>query len=126
MSEEITPLDRLVAAIERLYEMEAVHIKRGFCITKATPAVASNHMIEEAVELQAAVLFEGRNEQLGEAADLLMVFLHVLRFTDISIQEVIALAQEKLGKTFTTDPELVTALRDGFTRAARAEPPANG
>ena len=114
-------MDKLIEKVRQLYEADAIHIKRGFRVrTEGSLMVASNHLIEEAVELQAELLFGEKPAQVEEAGDLLTLFCHILKRGDISLEEVVDSAVEKAERNYTTDPEQVTAVTPGVTRRGRA------
>jgi phosphoribosyl-ATP pyrophosphohydrolase len=113
-------VNRLIAKVKTLYELDAIHIKRGFRLrTEGSVSVASNHLIEEAVELQAELLWGKREAIVEEAGDLLTLFCHILKRTDISLDEVVNSALEKAEKSYTADPEKITAITPGVTRRRR-------
>jgi phosphoribosyl-ATP pyrophosphohydrolase len=114
-------LIQLEALIHRLHEQGAVHVKRGYSICAATPAVISNHLIEEATELQAACLFESREQQLEEAGDLLAILVHLLQEHKMTLDQVAVQAIQKINQVWTVDPNKVTAVANGFTRSGRLE-----
>ena len=117
-------LNRLLSKIDSLYEQDAIHIKRGFKVrSEGSSTVASNHLIEEAVELQAEVLEDNREGTIEEAGDLLTLFCHLLKRCHIPLQEVVDLAVAKLERVYTTDPSKVTAITSGVTRRGRKEAP---
>lgn len=113
-------MKRLIDTIERLYEIDAIHIKRGFRVkTDGNKLVASNHLLEEAVELQAEVMVDNREAIVEEAGDLLTLIVHLLKRCDISFDEVIESAVEKCHRIYTTDPKNITAITPGVTRRGR-------
>lgn len=85
--------ERVWAEIERLRQTCARHRKKGFFITQLQPPVQSNHLIEEVVELQAEVLgpfYDGRRAALlREAADTVVVLLHLLIQCGIDCEELL-------------------------------------
>jgi phosphoribosyl-ATP pyrophosphohydrolase len=113
----------LAARIQVMSDAGARHHRRGYALADATPSVATNHVLEEAVEFQAAVLHGSRGEAEREAADLLLVYLHALQLANCDISIVIAFAHQKLGDTFTCDPAKVLVDKPTFTRAGRADHP---
>ena len=115
-------MQKLIDKVAELYEADAIHIKRGFRVrTEGSLMVASNHLIEEAVELQAELLFGDRPKQVEEAGDLLTLFCHILKRGDITLAEVVDSAYEKACRNYTTDPTKVTAHTPGVTRSGRTE-----
>jgi phosphoribosyl-ATP pyrophosphohydrolase len=104
----------------------ARHVKRGYTINEVRDHHITNHLIEEAVELQAACLDDcGTDEQreavVEEAADVLLLFSHLLLRKGITFGEVMDFAEDKLKKNWTTDPAEVTAVRQGFSRRTRKD-----
>ena len=115
-------MQKLIDKVAELYEADAIHIKRGFRVrTQGNMTVASNHLIEEAAELQAELLFGDRPHQVEEAGDLLTLFCHILKRGDITLAEVVDSAVEKAGRNYTMNPLEITAIVAGVTRSGRAE-----
>lgn len=113
-------MQKLIEKVKQLYEADAIHIKRGFRVqSEGSLMVASNHLIEEAVELQAELLFGEKPAQIEEAGDLLTLFCHILKRGDISLEEVVEAALAKAEKNYTTNPDEVTAITPGVTRRGR-------
>lgn len=114
-------LETLIQLVSDLYENNAIHVKRGFRLrTEGSNLVASNHLIEEAVELQAELIAENREATVEEAGDLLTLMCHILKRNNISIEEIAASAVEKVARSYTLNPEEVTAITPGVTRRGRA------
>ena len=108
--------------INSLHENNAIHIKRGFYINDGNIHVGSNHLIEEAVEFQAALtLGDDRDSQVEEAADTLICLLSTLNFANITLEEVCQKAVIKISENWTTDSSKVTANKSGFTRSGRKQ-----
>lgn len=102
-----------------LHNAGAFHKRRGFRLDAADERDATNHLLEEAVELQAEC-FRGRYQtQINEAADLLGVFLHLLWMMGIPLPVVVERCAEKLKENFTLDPSEVETATPGFTRGNR-------
>lgn len=114
-------LNELVAEVAKLHQLGAYHIKRGFSLKDSKLTTASNHLIEEAVELQAEVLDGDIDSKIEEAADVLLVFLHLLKISKISLNDVIAFAFKKLTRTFTLDKTKIKTSTPGYTRKNRDE-----
>lgn len=114
----------VAARIQELHKARALHIKRGFCICDANALISSNHMLEEAVELQAAVIDNDRDEIIKEAGDVVLCLLHTLQHSDITAKEVLDKALQRLDSAFTTDPSKITAIKNGFSRTNRGSEPA--
>ncbi len=106
--ETVEDLDRLVAD---MHHTGYIHRKRGFSMNEVDMAVASNHMIEEACEYQAACiawsgqLYKDRDRseheaRVEEAGDLLGCFLHLNLMAGISLGEIVMRAEEKLMERF--------------------------
>jgi len=115
-------IQNLVDLIDKLHEQDAYHIKRGFPLSEATPLIASNHLLEEAMEIQAEII-DGSGKDLitEEAGDLLAVFCHLLKMSGISLDEVAGAAMSKLNTVYTTNPDEVTATISVVTRRGRAQ-----
>ena len=111
--------------IDYLHNVDAIHVKRGFKLSEATALDASNHMLEEAVELQAEVIAgDGSPESVvEEAADTLICYLHLLKRMGVKVDDVTDRAYNKLLEVFTCDPKKVTAVKPGKTRKGRAPSP---
>jgi phosphoribosyl-ATP pyrophosphohydrolase len=115
-------LEELDQEIRQLREVNAYHVKRGFRLDDVPLGFITNHLLEEAVEFQAEMLFSRNMDSVKEeAADTLLCFLHALQAGCVSLRDVLDVAGEKLSKTFTTDPEKVLTKTPGFTRRNREE-----
>ena len=112
-------MKELLSLIDELYEVNAYHVKRGFRLKEATSLMVSNHLLEEAVELQSEIMANNREAIVEEAGDVIVLFARVLRTTDVGLDEVLTFATKKLNKIFTTDPNKVTAISPGTSRRAR-------
>jgi len=113
-------MQKLIDLVDLLYEHNAYHVKRGFRINESSPLIASNHLLEEAVELQAEVIEADREAIIEESGDLLALFCHLIKQTDITLEEVVDSAVNKLNKAYTTNPAEVTAATPGVTRRSRS------
>lgn len=116
----------IAARLEQLYAEDAIHVKRGFPIRHSQIRQITNHLIEEVVELQAAIDDDiGTPDQLDavweEAADVLLVYMHLLRKRGMGFMQVCRVAMDKLKTNWTTDPAQVTAVNPGFTRRGRKD-----
>ena len=110
----------LGSLIQRLHESGAIHKKRGFSLADTTPQLATNHLLEEVVELQAECTLGGTRETIKqEAADVLAIFMHLLYISSITLEEVINECERKLEATFTNNPDEVISKNPGLTRRAR-------
>jgi phosphoribosyl-ATP pyrophosphohydrolase len=120
----VTDIQEYIAS---LYSIEARHVKRGYCINDSQLCHITNHLLEEAVELQAACLeVHGSPEEQAadvteEAADVLLLFSHLLLRKGLRFEDVLSKAAEKLRTNWTTDPAEVTAVRKGFSRRTRKD-----
>lgn len=113
-------LDELVSFVHELHNKNAIHRKRGFPLSESSALLASNHMIEETVELQAEACIEGHKEGvIEESSDVLATWLHLLLHCDVDFQEVIDKCVEKLLNTFTYDPVDVLTDTPGYSRRHR-------
>jgi len=113
-------MSELIAFVRELHENNAIHRKRGFGLQESSSILASNHMIEEVVELQAeAVIEQHRDGVIEESSDVLATWLHLLLHCDVSMQEVIDRCTEKLLDTFTYDPNDVLTDTPGYSRRHR-------
>lgn len=112
--------------IERLRSVHARHRKKNFVITAVTPAVQSNHLIEEAVELQAEVVsdpYDGRRDAIiCEAADTLVVLMHMMILHDINGSELLQASMRTLADHWDDhgdlDPKAKTRPTPGHTDSA--------
>ena len=109
-------MQRLIDLIDDLYKLNAYHIRRGFRLKEGSALIASNHLLEEAIELQAEVIDSDREAIIEEAGDTLAVFCHLLKRTDISLEEVVESALDKVVRSYTTNPAEITAKNPGVTR----------
>lgn len=110
-----------------MHNSGAYHIKRGFSLKDSTSFTASNHLIEETVELQAEVVCAdgckqfSQTKALEEAADVLLVFLHLLKVSNLNIYTVLKFARDKLKRNFTLDKSKILTNTPGFNRSNRNE-----
>lgn len=125
-------IKKLFNKIDKLHQQGAYHVKRGFSLKDSTPLTASNHLIEEACELQAEVTTGDTltdvfayEKAVEEAADVLLVFLHLVVVANLSIYHVIKTAKQKLKKNFTLDKTEVKTNTPGFNRSNRQYQPAD-
>ena len=110
----------LESLVKQLHEKGAIHKKRGFSLADTTPQLATNHLLEEVVELQGECILGGTKETIKEeAADVMAIFLHLLHVMDISLEEVLETCEQKLRDVFTFDPSEVISKNPGLTRRAR-------
>lgn len=124
-------LQDVAAHIDLLYSQQAIHVRRGYRITKTKPIVVAMHLLEETVELIESVTTGGDAEAIiEEAGDVLGVYLHLLRHAarkhpqaNITIETVIDGCLDKLKRYWTSNPALVTAQKPGFGRRNRGKPP---
>jgi hypothetical protein len=104
-------LEHVWGEIERLRERCARHRKKGFRITQLQPPLQSNHLIEEAVELQAELLgpiYVGRRAAIvGEAADTVVVLLHLLIQCGIEPDELLPACLKSLSDHWDSGEEKV-------------------
>jgi phosphoribosyl-ATP pyrophosphohydrolase len=120
--EQLSKIDLLLILVQELHDNGALHKKRGFSLHDSTPELAANHMIEEAVELQAeATIARNRDGVVEESADVLATWLHLLIHCDVSFEEVVVRCMEKLRDTFTLDKDQVLTDTPGFTRRNRQD-----
>lgn len=119
----------------KLHEQGAYHVKRGFCLRDSLPFTASNHLIEEATELQAEVVerqinylnqkwtedddADNYNRSIEEAADVLLVFLHLILVSNLRFKDILKFAWKKLNKNFTLNKDEVLTKTPGFNRSNR-------
>lgn len=119
---KLSNIDRLLAFIQELHDLGAIHRKRGFSLQEATVELAANHLIEEAVELQAeATISHDKAGVIDESADVIAVWLHLIILSDVSFEEVVVRCIEKLGEAFTLDKNEVLTDTPGFTRRNRQD-----
>ena len=113
-------INDLIEYISELHRNNAIHIKRGFRLQDATPLIASNHLIEETVELQAEVICGNEDGIIDEASDALACLLHLLEMKKITLDVIAKHSKQKLIKVFSTDIGKITAITNGFSRRGRA------
>jgi phosphoribosyl-ATP pyrophosphohydrolase len=114
-------LDNLMDLIQGIHIDNAYHIKRGFRVSESGSDFASTHLIEEAVEFHAALLFDkDRKNHIEEAADVLVCLLAALKYENIKVDDVLDVAIEKVRKIWTLDQSKITAKTRGLTRRGRA------
>lgn len=106
-------------AVRKLVADGAFHKRRGFSLRGVPASVITNHMLEEAVELQAECLIGCRRQQIKEAADLLGAFLHLLQAFGITLQEVSQQTLDNLRQNFTTNRADVQTESPGYLRSNR-------
>lgn len=115
-------LTDLVLKIRELIEKGGYHVKRGFKLADVPAVVISNHLLEEAVELQAEVIVgDSSLATRQEAADVLLVFLHLLEKTGLPLYLVAETALATLNKEFTLDLANLKTSTPGFSRSARQD-----
>lgn len=119
-------IKKLYNEIYKLHQQGAYHVKRGFSLKDASALTASNHLIEEAVELQAEVTLGNTHidiiayeKAVEEAADVLLVFLHLTVVANLSLYHIIKKAKEKLKQNFTLDKSKIKTNTPGFNRSNR-------
>lgn len=118
----LSGIDELLILVQKLHDDGAIHKKRGFSLHDSTRELAANHMIEEAVELQAeATISHDRAGIVEESADVLATWLHLLIHCDVPFEEVVSRCMTKLEDTFTMDPDEVITTTPGFTRRNRQD-----
>lgn len=119
----MSELARLIDMIQTLIDNGSYHKRRGFRLADATPLFTSQHLLEEALELHAEIIASADHENseaiLEEAADTILMFLHLIQQQNISLPTLLEAAQRKLAATFTTDVSEVTAIGPGGTRRSR-------
>lgn len=118
MNEHIAELDRYIHELDK---RGAWHKRRGFRLSDATTQIATNHLLEEAVELQAEMANGNFASQIKEAGNLLGVFLHLLWMAGIPLERVISSTFKTLDENFTFDESEIVTNQRGFTRATRAD-----
>jgi phosphoribosyl-ATP pyrophosphohydrolase len=113
-------LDELVKFVKELHYRNAIHKKRGFRLQDSTKLMASSHMLEEAVELQAEACIENHHDGIvEESADVLATWLHLLLHCEVEMQEVIDKCVEKLLDIFTYDEAEILTGTPGYSRRHR-------
>lgn len=113
-------LQELIALVKELHDKNAYHRKRGFQLQDSTKILASSHMLEEAVELQAeACIEEDHDGVIEESSDVLATWLHLLLHCEVDFQEVIDRCVVKLLDTFTYDPNDLLTDTPGYSRRHR-------
>lgn len=119
---KLSKIDVLLALVQELHDNGAIHKKRGFSLHDSTAELSANHMLEEAVELQAeATIARNRDGVVEESADVMATWLHLLIHCDVAFEEVVARCMEKLGDTFTLDEDQILTDTPGFTRRNRQD-----
>jgi phosphoribosyl-ATP pyrophosphohydrolase len=109
----------IVQLSKELKEGGAYHIRRGFQLSDCDEREISNHLIEEAVELQAEMFRGTRETQLEEASDLICVLSHAIEFCGFTVEELMQKAKEKLDANFTYNENQVQG--NGFNRSNRVD-----
>ena len=115
----MSKIKQLVNRVRELHEQGAYHKKRGFSLKNTKLSVATNHLIEEAAELQAEILDGSSKNQIEEAADVLLVYLHLLKISQLEFNDVVKFAADKLEQNFTLNPSEILTTTPGFTRKNR-------
>jgi phosphoribosyl-ATP pyrophosphohydrolase len=113
-------MEDLYEFIQKLHLDDAYHIKRGFRLSEASDIVASNHLVEEAVELQAEIIEDNYDGILAEAADLVSMLIHVLVNRGIPLCCLEDAAIKKLTETFSIDAADIISTMPGLTRRNRS------
>ena len=104
----------LIKKLKEMYKTPHYHKRRGFLLGTATSTMVSCHLLEEVVELQAEVIVNNRKGIEEEAADTLVLLLHLFETLNLNIDQVETRALTKLKTTFTTKKQ-----EGGFTRRDR-------
>ncbi len=122
--------ETVLERVKQLYTDRSLHIRRGCRIDEMELPQITNHLLEEAVELQAALLnAESPEAVLDEAADVLIVFMHIIIRTSILppsfLNRVYRRAIERIDLNWTNTPSKVTATKPGFSRRNRGDVPTN-
>ena len=126
-------MSQLYDEVLRLHQANAIHIRKGFHLLDASIADCTNHLLEETVEAQAEVLSvlclaglshveywgDNRASVIEELGDARSVYLHLLIRMGLTEEDVDKIALEKLARSFTSDPDKVTATIPGVTRKGR-------
>jgi NTP pyrophosphatase (non-canonical NTP hydrolase) len=86
--------------VRRLHDMGATHRKRGFKLNTQTSNDGAYRLIEEAKELKDEVVLYQDDNSLEEAADVLLVFLHLIQMQGWTPDAVIDRAFVKLQDIF--------------------------
>lgn len=105
----------LIELLKKMYKTPHYHRKRSFLLGTATPTMVSCHFLEEAVELQTEVVINNREGIEAEAADTLILLLHLFETLNLNFNQVEAKALAKLNTAFTTTRQN----NPGFTRRNR-------
>lgn len=122
MYSQVAPtLADIIDLVKHLHAERAMHVKRGFCLSDLDVERTSNHLLEEAIELQAEVLEGHRDGVVDESADVLATWLHLLQYQKIDFQEVLERCRQKLLDVFTFDPEDVLTTTPGYSRRHRQD-----
>lgn len=122
--------ETVLERVKQLYADHSFHVRRGFSIDEMELSQITNHLLEEAVELQAALLNdEGPEAILDEAADVLIVFMHIMvkssTLSHAFLDRVYRRAIERIDRNWTNNPAKVTATKAGFSRRNRGDAPTN-
>ena len=115
--------EHLFSVVEKLHQSPHYHVRRGFGLGDLPVHLASNHLIEEATELQAELLMPtpDREKVLKELADVIGVFHCICVKLGVTPQMLMTLAATNLQETFTSDTSKVRGPLGGVTRSTRAE-----
>lgn len=112
-------IEKLTDFVRHLHKNGARHKNRGFSLHDSNRYLASNHMLEEAVELQSAAQFEDRQAVVEEGGDMLAVFLHLLLHCGVDFNEVVDECYRKLDEVFVLDDEQVKVESPTLSRRGR-------
>ena len=119
MPESFSHLRELQELVARAHMERWYHKKRGFCLGDATPKHATLHLVEEALEAHAEVLFGTRTATVSELGDMLGCLLHYLYMTDTSLDEVCEAGIRNLFEKLVQNKEEIESQTPGVTRQAR-------
>jgi len=114
-----TPLKQLHEEIEQLMKAGAYHRTRGFQLRNVPVSVITNHLIEEAVEIQGEALHGTPEGVIMEAGDMLANFIYLLLNRGIDFDDVVAASRRKLPQVFTTNADEIVSTNVGFIRSNR-------
>lgn len=115
----INTVEELSARVIRLHKDGAYHRRRGFKLNDANEFVASNHLLEECVELQAEMQHGNHCRRIEESADVLCVFLHLLYLGGVPLSDVVAKAQQQLDSNFTLLVDEIETDTPAFTKSVK-------
>jgi ATP-dependent Clp protease ATP-binding subunit ClpA len=101
---KLTTVEELWEEVARLHRLNAKHVKRRFRLQDRTPMQAVIHLASEVAELAAEYAADPQvvHLQEEEAADVILLLIHLLQLSNHKLERIVEVGQTKLATTFET------------------------